>query len=179
MKTSTLLQQSLFLRSKSFRFALVFSTLILTHLMGFSQLVITSNLPIVIINTNGQMIPNEPKIAATMKIVGKSVVAGSPDSVYNYSVNSNSNVYQFSGNIGIEIRGNTSTYWPKKSYGFETRQVATDADSNVVLLGMPKEADWVLNACFGDKSFLREVLSQEMFRKTNGMHRVRVMWSYI
>lgn len=167
MKTSTFLKQSLFLGQKSSRFALVFATLILTYLSGLSQPVITSNLPIVIINTNGQTIPNEPKIAATMKIVGKSVVAGSPDSVYYYSASSNANVYQYSGNIGIEIRGNTSTYWPKKSYGFETREAATDADSNVVLLGMPKEADWVLNACFGDKSFLREVLSQEMFRKTN------------
>ncbi len=170
--TVTMTLPFLFVRSgvvypKKTAFVMLWVMLILMGNRAQSQSTITSNIPIVIINTNGNTIVNEPKITATMKIAGKSMVAGHADSVYHYNAASGSNVYQFSGKIGIEIRGNTSTFWPKKSYGIETRKWSTPDDSSVVLLGMPAESDWVLNACFGDKSFIREVLSQEMFRKTN------------
>jgi len=70
----------------------------------------------------------------------------------------------YSVKIGIEIRGRYSASLPQKPYGFETRDAA-GGNLNVSLLGMPAENDWVLLANYNDKSFLRNVLSFEIFRK--------------
>lgn len=119
-----------------------------------------SNIPIIIIDPGNVEIPNDPKIEASFKIIGPD-----GDGLYSYNSPSLTNIYQYEGQIGIEIRGNTSQEWPKKSYGLETHD-GTGASINVSLLGMPAESDWVLNACYGDKSFIREVLAQQMFRQT-------------
>lgn len=118
-----------------------------------AQTSVTSNIPIFVIDPGGPEIPNDPKIPATFKISSLGV-----DNLYRYTIGG-TNTYQYEGTIGIEIRGNTSAEWPKTSYGFET-------SADVSLLGFPAESDWVLNACYGDKSFIREVLAQEMFRQT-------------
>jgi hypothetical protein len=113
---------------------------------------ISSNLPIVIINTNGQTIPDEPKITATMGIidngVGKRNAINDPFNVYN-------------GKIGIEVRGHSSQMFAKKQYGIELRDNSGNS-VNASLLGMPEESDWVLNASFLDKTFLRNVLAYKL-----------------
>lgn len=119
-----------------------------------------SNIPIIIIDPGNVEIPNDPKIEASFKIIAKD-----GDGFYSYNSPSLPNTYQYEGQIGIEIRGNTSTEWPKKSYGFETHD-GTGANIDVSLFNMPAESDWVLNACYGDKSFIREVLAQQMYRQT-------------
>jgi len=43
--------------------------IILTINNSFSQTFTSSNLPIIVINTNGQVIPDEPKITADMGII--------------------------------------------------------------------------------------------------------------
>jgi len=113
----------------------------------------TSNLPLVVINTNGQTILDTPKITADMGIIwngpGKRNSLNDPMNDYN-------------GKIGIEIRGSSSQMFPKKSYGFETR--STDGlDLNVSLLGMPEENDWILYAPYTDKSMIRDVLSYTLY----------------
>ena len=112
----------------------------------------SSNLPIVIINTNGQTIPDEPKITADMGIIyngiGQRNNIADPYNVYN-------------GKIGIEIRGHSSQMFDKKQYGIELREVNGD-DVKVALLGMPEEADWVLNASYIDRSLLRNVLTYKL-----------------
>jgi hypothetical protein len=102
----------------------------------FSQLDFTSsNLPLVVINTNGQFIIDDPKIIADMGIIwngpGKRNTLSDPKNNYN-------------GKIGIEIRGSSSQYFfPKKSYGVETK--STDlVTTDFSLLGMPEENDWIL-----------------------------------
>src|SRR5688572_24555517 len=72
----------------------------------------SSNLPIVIINTNGQAIINEPKITADMAIIDNGV--GMRNSITDHK-----NVYN--GKVGIELRGSSSQMFPKKQYGFELR----------------------------------------------------------
>jgi hypothetical protein len=126
-----------------------------------AQTSVTSNLPIVIINTNGGTIQNDDKIPANFKIT-----AAGPGGTYSYDMNSGSNTFQFDGPIGIEIRGNTSTHWDKKSYSVETLDAPGGDNVDVSLLGMPAESDWVLNACYGDKSFIRDVFAHEMFNRT-------------
>ncbi|MBN1637658.1 MAG: CotH kinase family protein, partial [Ignavibacteriales bacterium] len=115
----------------------------------FAQTIDSTNLPIVIINTNGQEIPDEPKITADMKVIfdENKTYFKLTDTCYNYI-----------GKIGIELRGSTSmTLYPKKQYGIETRDDSGE-DLNVSLLGLPSEADWILNGPYGDKSLLRNVL---------------------
>lgn len=134
--------------------------LLLCSFGGYAQTSITSNLPIVVINTNGGVIDNNNKIPATFKIT-----APNGGGIHSFDINSGSNVFQFESDIGIEIRGNTSIFWDKKSYSVEIR----DAGGNGVdasLLGMPAESDWVLNACYGDKSFIRDVFAHEMYTRT-------------
>ncbi len=114
-----------------------------------------SNLPIVVINTNGVSIPDEPKITAQMGIIdnGPGVMNNSNDPFNGYD-----------GFIGIEIRGQSTQMFPKKSYGFETRD--SDGENlDVSLLGMPEENDWVLYAPYTDKSMLRNVVTFDMGRK--------------
>ena len=119
----------------------------------FSQVNFTSsNLPIIIINTNGKAIPDEPKIDATIGIIdngpGKENKIADP--------------FTYFGKIGIEERGQSSTMFPKKQYGFETRNVVGE-DTSVSILGMPAESDWVLNANYLDKTFLRNYLAYKLY----------------
>jgi hypothetical protein len=113
-----------------------------------------SNLPIVIIDTKGQVIPDGTKITAQLKVInhGSGIMNQSTDTTYEYN-----------GFIGIEIRGHFSTTFPQKSYGIETRDSNGD-NLNVSLLGMPKENDWILIPNYDDKSFARNVISFDLFR---------------
>ena len=121
---------------------------------GFGQL--SSNLPIVVITTpGGADIPNEPKISANMKIIFNGT------GLMNH-ITDNGNIY--SGKVGIEIRGRYSASLPQKPYGFETRDEAGN-NLDVPILGMPEENDWVLTANYNDKTFLRNFLAFELFRK--------------
>jgi len=109
---------------------------------------LTSNLPIFVIDTQGQTIPDEPKITAWMGVVDNG------DGQTN-SLSDPFNVYD--GHIGIERRGSSSQSFPKLSYAVETRN-ADGFDVNVSLLGMPEEEDWVLHGPYSDKSLMRNVL---------------------
>jgi hypothetical protein len=114
----------------------------------------STHLPLVVIDTEGQSIPNEPRITAFMKLVNKGPGA------YNFNSDPGN---EYSGQISIEIRGESSAYFsPKKSYSFET-QTDLGENNNVSLLGMPEENDWVLYAPYLDKSLIRNVLSYRLF----------------
>ena len=110
---------------------------------------ISSNLPIVVINTNSQTIIDEPKITCDMGIIFNG------PSIRNYMTDPFNN---YNGKIAIEIRGSSSQWFPKKSYGFETvDNFGLQLDSS--LLGMPPEHDWMLNANYTDKTLLRNSIS--------------------
>ena len=114
-----------------------------------------STLPLLIIDTNGQSIPDEPKIDASMKVISNnSGLVNHPDDTPN----------EYDGLIGIEIRGASSAGYPQKPYSLETRDEFGE-DLNVPLLGMPKESDWVLLSHYNEKSFMRNMLSFHMFQK--------------
>lgn len=124
-----------------------------------SQLVFTSsNLPIVVLNTNGQTIPDDHKITADMGIIYNG------EGVRNYLTDPFNN---YNGKIGIEIRGSSSQMFPKKQYAVETRDTLGE-DLKVSLLGFPEESDWVLFAPYNDKSLMRDVMA---YKLTNEMGR--------
>lgn len=109
----------------------------------------SSNLPIVLINTNGQYIPDDPKIEADMGVIynGPGIRNNVSDPQNNYS-----------GKIGIETRGHSSQMFPMKSYGLELH----DNDGNSIdasILGMPEESDWILYAPYTDKTLMRNLLT--------------------
>ena len=108
----------------------------------------SSNLPIVVINTNGQIIVDDEKITADMGVIynGEGIRNNLTDPYNNYN-----------GKIGIEIRGSTSQMFPKKQYAVETRDALGD-DLDVSLMGFPEESDWILFAPYNDKSLMRDVL---------------------
>ena len=105
---------------------------------------VTDKLPQVYVNTNGQEIPDEPKIFAEISIENKGTLT-------------------HEGFIGIEIRGQSSQMFPKKQYGFETRD-SENEDIDVSLLGLPEEEDWILHAPYSDKSLIRNALIYDISR---------------
>ncbi len=116
----------------------------------------SSNLPILVIDTGGHDIPNEPKLDAHMGII-----YNGPGQRNNLSDPLN----HYDGFIGIELRGNASLMFPKKPYLFETRDELGE-NLNVPLLGMPAENDWILRAAYIDRTLLRDALAYEMVRRT-------------
>ena len=111
----------------------------------------TSNLPLVIIDTDGKWIPDEPKTSARMKILFDE--SGSKNGLDSTHIH-------FDGKIGIEIRGQTSQMFPKKQYGIEIHD-ENGMDKDVSVLGMPEGSDWVLNGPYSDKSLMRNYLAYE------------------
>ena len=109
----------------------------------------TSTLPIVVLNTDGVEIPDEPKIHATMGII------------YNGDGNTNSisdPFNEFYGEIGIERRGSSSNGFPMKSYGLETWG-PDSSNYNASIFDFPSDNDWILYAPYTDKSLIRNVLT--------------------
>lgn len=112
-----------------------------------------SNLPIFVINTNGQTISDSPKIICDLGIINNGTG----------NRNHTSDAFNgYNGKIAIEIRGSSSQMFPKKSYGFETRDASGNVKNDVSILGMPAEHDWILSANYTDKSFCRNVLSYQL-----------------
>lgn len=127
---------------------------VISNLKVSAQSLTSSNLPIIIINTGGFTIPDEPKIAADMGIIynGVGVRNNVTDPFNNYN-----------GKIGIEIRGSSSQMFPKKQYSIELRdELGNGVDTS--LLDMPAEEDWVLFAPYNDKSLMRDVLAYKLGR---------------
>ena len=142
------------------RFIVILSFLLIP-LLSFAQILTDSNLPIVIIETDGGVpIPNEPKVLGNMKIIWHQ------DGSRNYLSDANNPAFlNYDGRIGIEIRGSSSQMLSKKPYGLETLMDDDITNNNVSLLGMPKENDWILNSLAYDQTGMRDVISYELSEK--------------
>ena len=107
----------------------------------------SSNLPIILIETGGQAIPDTMDIVAQMSVIDNS--PGNRNYVTDPSVDYN---------IGIQTRGHSSQYYfPKKQYGVNT-------GIDVSVLDMPAENKWVLQAPYSDKTFMRNVIIYQLAR---------------
>ena len=109
-----------------------------------------SHLPILVIEPV-DTIRDEPKVTAFMGLIDNASGDNQLTDAYN----------GYEGQIGIELRGSTSQQWPKKPYGFETRN-ADGSNRNVSLLGMPEENDWILYPSYFDRTLLRNVLTYRL-----------------
>ena len=115
----------------------------------------SSELPIVLINTLDQDIPFDGRITARMELK----YAGQGNLTF---VSGPSNEY--SGPVGIGIRGATSAGYPQRPFNVETRTELGD-NNNVPLLGLPPENDWVLLSNYNDRSLVRNALAFELSRR--------------
>ncbi len=109
----------------------------------------SSDLPIVLIDTNGEPIPDDPKIPGTIGII------------YNGEGNQNNITDPYNELdwfIGIEQRGESSQSFAKKSYGFETWD-ALGNDIDTTFLNFPSEEDFILYGPYSDKTQLNNVLT--------------------
>ncbi|MCB0746635.1 MAG: CotH kinase family protein [Ignavibacteriae bacterium] len=114
----------------------------------------SSNIPILIIDTQGETIVDEPKIMAKMGIINNQNGINSISDSLN----------EYDGWIGIENRGNASArISDKKPYTIETRN-EDGSNRNVEILGLPKENDFVLRAGYMDKTLMRDALAYSMYR---------------
>ncbi|MCI0748296.1 MAG: CotH kinase family protein [Verrucomicrobia subdivision 3 bacterium] len=127
---------------------------------GADVMQFNSNLPLVVINTFGGTIQDSVKIPAYIAFV---------KGPYNRTHLTSDR--EFEGRCAIEIRGSSSTQFPKKSYNVEIRD-ETDDDRKVPLYGMPAGSDWALYAPYTDKTFLNDFLTFELWEKM-GYYSVR------
>ncbi|MFY9308312.1 MAG: CotH kinase family protein [Bacteroidia bacterium] len=113
----------------------------------------SSNLPIVVINTNGQAI-TENEMVVDMGIIYNG-------NQRNYVTDSWN---EYNGKTRINIRGNTSKNFEKKSFALEL-QDGSGEEVSAPLLGMPTESDWFLVASYPDKTLLRNQLTYDLYRE--------------
>ncbi|MDP6446264.1 MAG: CotH kinase family protein, partial [Pirellulaceae bacterium] len=115
-----------------------------------------SRLPIVIVDTAGAPIADEPKTDAVMSIIDR---GNRPNRLTDPPTSTS--------RIRIEIRGASSQMFDKKSYGFESVN-KSGKDRDVGLLGLPPESDWILYGPHSDKTLMRNYLA---FRLSNQIGR--------
>jgi hypothetical protein len=115
----------------------------------------SSDIPLVVINTDAYGIPYEGYVNANMGIINNGPGNYNKlDDPFN----------DYSGPISIKLRGQSSHDFPKTSYHINLLD-PNGNDTNLVLLGMPKESDWVLFGPFTDKSQIRNKLVYDLGRK--------------
>ncbi len=115
----------------------------------------SSNLPLIILSTGGRGIGQDvtPRALASIVAVdtyrGRAAVTGKAD---------------FIGQGGIEVRGQTSSGFPKQQYNF-TFENGLRQQEGVGLFGLPADADWALYAPYSDKPFLQNFMAYELYEK--------------
>ncbi|CAH0995404.1 hypothetical protein EMA8858_01525 [Emticicia aquatica] len=143
----------------------IFLLTISTFVKISAQTLTSSTLPILIFNTNGAVIYDEPKTKTELKIIYNGV--GKINNV-------NDAPNHYNGFAGLEYRGSSSQMFPKKGYGIELWDEKSEA-KEVSLLGMPKESDWILFASYNEKSFMHNVLTMRIAREM-GMYATRTQY---
>src|SRR5450759_832177 len=142
------------------RFFFLSCILVNTLLSAYSQSFTDSNLPIVLINTDGGIgIPDAPRVFANMKIIYRG------PGLRNYLTDQNTTAYiNYNGRIDIETRGSSSQTLPKKQYGLTTYKADNVTKLNVSLLGLPADNDWILNGLGFEPSLIRDYLCYNLSR---------------
>ena len=120
---------------------------------------IKSHLPIIEIDTDGQMIPGNP---VKDQVNVYEVTSDGENSVladlklYFHTEENNKNY-----NVRVRYRGNSSRYFDKKSYALRLVD-ENGQEQREALLGMETHDEWVLNGPYLDRSLLRNYLAMNL-----------------
>jgi len=112
-----------------------------------------SDIPLIIIDREGEAIPEFNKLQAKMRVVDNATDPNDFDGPYVYDES-----------IGIETRGASSLIYPKQSFSVETRDEQGN-NFNTKLLGFPLENDWIFDGPYDDKTFMRNHLAYDLARE--------------
>lgn len=135
---------------KKYLFVLLFSFCSLFGSISNAQTLTQTNLPIVLITSTNTI--DVTQVQGNMSIINNTS-----------GINQPTDVPQFQGMIGIKLRGSSTN--PKRSYNIETWINSSGSSLNTFLLGMPSENDWVLLACYTDRSLMRDLLGLYLYQQ--------------
>ena len=133
-------------RRRQLRSCVTAATLVL--LLGCNPKPFRSEVPILQIDTHGRVIPDDPKVRADL------VIHFDP----RESTQSFGSRTEYRGGIGIELLGQSSLKFPKKSYALELRDPQGHGMA-APLLGLPPDSNWVLHGPYSDKTLMRNYLA--------------------
>jgi len=109
-----------------------------------------SNLPLILLHAGNREVSKDEKSNVAARVLdtrnGLASVANRPE---------------YAGQALLNLRGRASLRYPKRSYTLKL----VDAEGDPLktsLLGLPKDADWVLYAPFPDKTLMRDALAYEL-----------------
>ena len=123
-----------------------------------------TNLPIVWIDVDGQMIDRQERISARMKIIHN----GKGRFNYADTIAHPGQTIDYEGPIALRYRGNSSfAMSDKKPYSFRTLSQPLEMGydkKKVSILGMGKDNNWALLAPYSDRSMIRDLLAFELAR---------------
>ena len=122
-----------------------------------------SNIPLMVLCSEGQAIPQNLPAGSTNRAKGSLVVI---DTKYGQSTLRDDP--DFHGLASFEVVGQTSAGFSKRPYRIEV-QDELGRDRNVGLLGMPEDADWRLRNPHSDKCQMNDFLANELFTEMGGV----------
>ena len=109
-----------------------------------------------------QPVNDRTRVNAQANLFDNSGVTSLPEAAYH-------------GGIEISVRGNSSFAFHKKNYRIELQDF-DGKDHKASLLGLPADSDWVLYASVTDRTFIRNVLGPELWRR---MGRYAPRWRFV
>ena len=113
----------------------------------------SSTLPIVVLTSQGRVRYDSHKTPMVVQVIepksGRATLKGEA---------------QLETRGDFNIRGFSSTRYPKKSYTIRLRDEFGEK-SKTSVVGLPKESDWVLYAPFPDKTLMRDALAYDLSRR--------------
>lgn len=114
------------------------------------------NLPIVVINTDGENLKRADTINGNIQIYNS-----------KSGINKLTDIPQTVSRASFKIRGNSSSKYPKKQFSIKLLNKKGN-EKEESILGMPKDSEWILNAPFADKSLMRNYLALNTSNKIMG-----------
>lgn len=113
----------------------------------------TSNLPLMVIETFGRPLPEDPLTFSHVSILenaaGRTALTDLP---------------VLTSRAGMKKRGSSSIGFPKNNYALELWD-EQNLDTEAEMFGLPKESDWILHGPYSDKSLMRNYLTYDYSNK--------------
>ena len=120
----------------------------------------SSNLPIMVVETFGKPLPEDPLTFSVVSIhdnpAGRTALVDAPVLITR---------------AGLKKRGSSSLGFPKNHFAMELWD-EDNGDKEAEILDMPKESDWILNGPYTDKTLMRDYLAYDWSNKM-GRYAVR------